>query len=633
MRSPLTAGILARIAFSCLLAVCICMLPSRDGHAANSKKVLILFPEEGWSAPAYQTVYNAIKSAFDEDDKMQITLFGESLDLYLFTGEDRERALAEFLREKYARERFDLLIPVAPSSLNFMLRYRDSIFPGIPMVYCGGVAHRNQRLEHKSDVTGTAITLDMAGTIELARMLQPDLKRIAVVAGTGLVDRYMLSLFQDVFKDYEGKLELIDLAGLPLDNLLERVSRLPASTVILYLALQRDGAGRIFSSSATMKMVSQKARVPLFNFIDTALGYGSVGGRMTQIYAMSRKAAEIALRVLSGESIASIEPTVIRDNPAMFDWRELKRWGIDENALPSGSIIRFREASLWDVYRWWVIGTFSFICLQTLLISLLVNNLIKRKRAEQEASRMRGELVHVARVSTVGQIGHNLAHEINQPLAAIRMNAEAARHMLGGVAPDLAQVREALDDIVADNKRAEGVVQRIRSLVKRTTPVHDQVDLNRIAAETIHMIEADAGSKGVTVNLDLANDLPPVHGDQVQLEQVALNLIVNAVEAVSQNQIPSRIVTVKTNREGEESVILCVSDTGAGVDQITADRLFEPFFTTKPQGMGLGLSISRAIAEAHGGSLSFASSLPRGATFCLRLPAVQPETRNTQQEG
>ncbi|RPJ06853.1 MAG: hypothetical protein EHM37_18930, partial [Deltaproteobacteria bacterium] len=413
MRSPLTAGILARIAFACLLAVCICMLPSRDGHAANSKKVLILFPEEGWSAPAYQTVYNAIKSAFDEDDKMQITLFGESLDLYLFTGEDRERALAEFLREKYTRERFDLLIPVAPSSLNFMLRYRDSIFPGIPMVYCGGVAHRNQRLEHKSDVTGTAITLDMAGTIELARMLQPDLKRIAVVAGTGLVDRYMLSLFQDVFKDYEGKLELIDLAGLPLDNLLERVSRLPASTVILYLALQRDGAGRIFSSSATLKLVSQKARVPLFNFIDTALGYGSVGGRMTQIYAMSRKAAEIALRVLSGESIASIEPTVIRDNPAMFDWRELKRWGIDENALPSGSIIRFREASLWDVYRWWVIGTFSFICLQTLLISLLVNNLIKRKRAEQEASRMRGELVHVARVSTVGQIGHNLAHEIN----------------------------------------------------------------------------------------------------------------------------------------------------------------------------------------------------------------------------
>jgi len=112
----------------------------------------------------------------------------------------------------------------------------------------------------------------------------------------------------------------------------------------------------------------------------------------------------------------------------------------------------------------------------------------------------------------------------------------------------------------------------------------------------------------------------------VQLEQVALNLIVNAVEAVSQNQIPSRVVTVKTNRAGDGSVSLCVSDTGAGIDQITADRLFEPFFTTKPQGLGLGLSISRAIAEAHGGSLSFASSLPRGATFCLRLPAVQPKT-------
>jgi len=633
MRFPSKRGILARVVFSCLVAVCICMLHPGDGDTADVKKVLIIFPEEGWSAPAYRTVYDAIKHRFDETPQIEATLFGESLDLYLFPDQAAQQHLAEFLGEKYGNMKIDLIIPVAHSSLNFVLRARDSIFSEIPVVYCGEVAHGHKRLEHRKGVTGTALTLDFAGTIELARALQPGLKRIAVVAGTGMVDEYLLSLFHDVFNDYKEKLEFIDLTGLPLDSLLERVSRLPASTCILYLTLQRDGAGRIFSSAVTQKLVSQAANAPLFSMIDTALGYGTVGGRMTQIEAMGRKTGEIALRVLSGESIASIAPAVIDDNPAMFDWREIKRWGIDENALPSGSIIRFREASLWDVYRWWVVGAFSFLCLQTLLISLLVNNLIKRKRAEREAARVRGQLTHVARVSTVGQIGQNLAHEINQPLAAIRMNAEAARHMLGGAAPDLAQVRESLDDIVADNKRAEGVVQRIRSLVKRTTPVHDQIDLNRIAEDTTHMIEADAGSKDVTVDLDLANDLPPVYGDPVQLEQVALNLIVNAVEAVSQNQIPSRVVTVKTNRAGDGSVSLCVSDTGAGIDQITADRLFEPFFTTKPQGLGLGLSISRAIAEAHGGSLSFASSHPRGATFCLRLPAVQPKTRNTQQEG
>jgi signal transduction histidine kinase len=622
MRFPSKRGILARGACACLLAACICILHARDGQAADANNVLILFPEEGWSAPDYRTVYNAIKSAFDEADQMKITLLGESLDLYLFHSEDRERALAEFLREKYARERIDLIIPVANSSINFMLRYRDSIFPGIPMVYCGGVAHGNKRLEHRSDVTGTAVTLDIAGTIELARVLQPDLRRIAVVAGTGLVDRYMLSLFHEVFKDYEGKLELLDLAGLPLDSLLERVSRLPASTVILYLALQRDGAGWIFSSSAIQKLVSQTANVPLFNFIDTALGFGSVGGRMTQIYAMSRKTAEIALRVLSGESIASIEPAVINENPPIFDWRELKRWSIDESALPPGSIVRFKEVSPWGFNRWWIIGAFSFICLQTLLIFLLVNNLIKRKRAEEQTSRLRQQVAHMSRVSTVGQLGQNLAHEINQPLAAIRVNAEVAQKLLADEHPDLAEVRGALGDIVSDNQRAQDVVQRIRNLVKNTQPLRTRVDFNRIVADTLLVIQADAESKGVTIQQDLEKDLPPVHGDPVQLQQVILNLIINATEAVIQAQSPLRIVIVKTGRQGEKGVILSVSDTGTGVDLKTEKRLFEPFFTTKPQGLGLGLSISRSIVEAHDGSLSFSSNLDRGATFCIRLPVA-----------
>ena len=611
---------LARVAFCCALTVCICTLHIRDGYAAAVKNVLVLFPEVAWSAPDYRTIYNSIKFVFDETLKNEVTLFGESLDLYLFPDEAAQQNLADFLGKKYGNMKIDLIIPVAPCSLNFVLHTRNSIFPGIPVAYCGVVAHGNNRLEHRSDVTGTAVTLDIAGTIELARVLQPDLRRIAVVAGTGLVDRYMLSLFHEVFKDYEGKLELLDLAGLPLDNLLERVSRLPASTVILYLALQRDGAGRIFSSSAVQKLVSQTANAPLFNFIETALGYGSVGGRMTQIYAMSRKTAEIALRVLSGESIASIEPAVISDNPAMFDWRELKRWGIDESILPSGSIIRFKEASLWDVYRWWVIGAFSFICLQALLISLLVNNLIKRKRAEEQTSKFRQQLAHMSRVSTVGQLGQNLAHEINQPLAAIRVNAEAAQKLLEEDHPDLAEVYAALGDIVADTQRAREVIVCIRNLVKNKPPEPTRLDLNRVAAEAVQVVQADAASKGVAIHLKLEADLPAVDGDSVQLQQVILNFLLNAVESVSENPFPPQLVTVKTARESDGRVSLCVSDTGPGIDPETAKRLFEPFFTTKPQGLGLGLSICRSIAETHGGSLSFGSNLEQGAAFCLYLP-------------
>ena len=614
------------------------------------------------------------------------------------------------------------------------------MFPGRPIVFCGYPVYELHRLDRASDITGVAVGVDIAGTIDLARNLQPGLRRLAVVAGTGPLDLYLTSLTREIFqKDFHGQLEWIDLTGLHMSELLERVSRLPESTAILYLNIQ-DDSGRKVATAEAMQLVSKSANAPLYNFWDTALGYGSVGGRMTDMNAYGRMAAAIALRVLSGEKPAVIEPVIMVENLPMFDWRELKRWGMGESALPPGSIIRFRETSLWEVYRWWVIGIFSFICLQTLFITLLLNNIDKRRRAEgnlkraqeissigslrydiqkdvvnwsaganeifglppdsqltykafmqiihpedreqvkmrwktalegdaydlehrilvggvvrwvrakfevefdkhrkplaatgsvqditprktseEEASRFRQQMAHVSRVSTVGELSQNLAHEISQPLTAILANAEAARQLLAGEHPNLKEASDALDDIVDDNKRAQAVIRRIRALVKNAPPVPARVDLSRVATEAMKVAQADAAAKGVAIHLDLESGLPAVHGDEVQLQQVALNLIVNAMEAVSQNQFPPRLVTVKTGRDGEGSVSLRVSDTGAGIDRQSAERLFEPFFTTKPQGLGLGLSISRSIVEAHGGSLGVASNIDKGASFCCRLPAV-----------
>jgi signal transduction histidine kinase len=627
MHSHLTAGILVRVAFSCLLVVCIFTPHARADQPAGIKKVLALFPSEGWSSPSQRAVYNGMKAVFDQSPRQDVILLGDILDVSFATGETEQRRLADFFRAKYAREDIDVVVPVTRPLLEFIFRYRDIMFPGIPIVFCMHSARELHRLDRASNVTGVAITVDIAGTIDLARNLQPGLRRLAVVAGTALVDRSLTSLAREIFKkDFQGQLEWIDLTGLHMQELLERVSQLPDSTAILFLNLQQDGSGRPYVPAEAMQLVSKSANAPLYNLIDTALGYGSLGGRLTTIEAYGREAAAIVLRVLSGEKAATIEPVVMRDSPPMFDWRELKRWKIDESALPRGSIIRFRETSLWEVYRWWAIGAFSFICLQTLLIAQLMNNLNKRKRLEEETSRFRQQLAHVSRVSTVGELGQNLAHEINQPLAAILTNAEAAKQLLAGEPPDLKEASEALDDIMADNKRAQEVIRRIRNLVKNTPPAYTRIDLSRLTAEAIRVIQTDAAAKGVAIDLDLESVLPPVLGDPVQLQQVALNLIVNAMEAVSQNQFPPRLVTVKTGRDGEGSVCLWVLDTGAGIDLQTAERLFEPFFTTKPQGLGLGLSISRSIVEVHGGSLSAASNLDKGASFCCRLPVVETGT-------
>jgi signal transduction histidine kinase len=633
MRCSRFKTVLARVACGWMAAVCLCAPCAHAGPAPDVKKVLVLFPEESFSAPAYRMIYGALKEVFDRTVKAEATLFGESLDLYLFPDSAAQRNLAAFIGSKYARTNIDLLIPVAPSSLGFVLRLRESIFPGVPVVYCGELAHRGRRLEHRGDVTGTALILEIAGTIELARQLRPGLRRIAVVAGTGMIDEYMLALFHDAFNSVKGDLELIELVGLPLEHLLNKASALPDASAILFVGFQRDGSGKIFSSAGTLKLLAQAANAPIFNFIDTALGYGSVGGRMTQIETMARKTAEIALRVISGESIAAIEPVVIRENPAMFDWRELKRWGIDESVLPPGSIVRFKELSTWEEYRWWVIGTLAFICFLFLLVSVLVNSLLKRRKAERAVATARQELSHVTRVSTVGGLAQGLSHEINQPLMAIQTNAEAARNLMEAERPDLFEVREALDDIVVNNRRAQAVVRRIRQMVEKKPMVFARVDLNQVASSAAEVVQAYAGQKEVDLRLDLDPGLSRVRGDQVQLQQVALNLIVNAVEAAGDDRAAVRLVGIKTAGGGDRRVRLLVSDTGAGIAPQFMERVFEPFFTTKPQGLGLGLSISRTIAEAHGGTLGVSANPDGGATFCLDLPAAEKSGRPGRAGG
>jgi C4-dicarboxylate-specific signal transduction histidine kinase len=255
----------------------------------------------------------------------------------------------------------------------------------------------------------------------------------------------------------------------------------------------------------------------------------------------------------------------------------------------------------------------------------IVQDVSERKKSEEEAARLRRDLAHVTRVATIGELGHNIAHEVNQPLAAIAANAEAIMRMLTETEPDLEEVREALGDIVSDQKRASEVVQRIRTLVKKDRAVHARVDLNSVAQDAVRVVQGDAAARDARILLNLDADLPQVWGDKVQLQQVVINLLVNALDAMDGEATKPHRITLKTVGENAGGVTLSVSDTGVGINAGAAGRLFDPFFTTKYQGMGLGLSISRSIVEAHGGTIRAASNDDGGATFCLDLPIVVPE--------
>jgi C4-dicarboxylate-specific signal transduction histidine kinase len=246
-------------------------------------------------------------------------------------------------------------------------------------------------------------------------------------------------------------------------------------------------------------------------------------------------------------------------------------------------------------------------------------SLSERKRAEEALRSARAELAHINRVTTMGELTASLAHEVTQPIAAAATNAEACLRWLTGDHPNLEEARASALSIVKDAKRAAEIIRRIRQLFQKSPPQRESVDVNEIIREMIVLLRSEVRRHSISVRAELAADLPPVMGDRVQLQQVMMNLITNSIDAMKDVDGP-RELTIKSQRAEHEQVMVCVSDTGAGLPPQQADQIFSAFFTTKPHGTGMGLSISRSIVESHSGRLWAADNSSRGASFHIILP-------------
>ena len=257
-----------------------------------------------------------------------------------------------------------------------------------------------------------------------------------------------------------------------------------------------------------------------------------------------------------------------------------------------------------------------------------------RKQAELEARQTRDELAHAGRLATMGEMAAALAHEINQPLAAILTNAQAANRFLSAPSPDLNELHEILRDIVADDVRAGEVIRRIRSLVNKDPSDNRPLDLNAVVKEVVSLLHSDAVIRGVVILQDLAPNLPRILGDRIQLQQVLLNLLLNAFDAMRDSLPRDRVVKLRSRRV-DSAVLVTISDQGPGIPPQDIERLFEPFRSTKPGGLGMGLSISRSIVASHGGRLWAENNATRGATFGFSLPVpveIDAQYRSSQHE-
>jgi PAS domain S-box-containing protein len=242
------------------------------------------------------------------------------------------------------------------------------------------------------------------------------------------------------------------------------------------------------------------------------------------------------------------------------------------------------------------------------------------KRAEEQLNLLRAELAHVTRVTTVGELTAAIAHEVNQPLTGLVISGNACLHWLSGETPNLPAARRAVERMINDGSRAGEVISRIRAMVKKSLPRRDKLSINSTLMEVIALVRGEVQSNNISLRTEFCDELPLVPGDRIQLQQVILNLIMNAIDAMSGVADSQRELLVASAKDGPRNVIVTVRDSGTGLDEASLDQLFDAFYTTKAHGMGMGLAISRAIIEAHGGQLWATPNVPQGAIFQFRLP-------------
>jgi signal transduction histidine kinase len=847
------------------------------------------------------------------------------------------------------------------------VKHRAQLLPGLPVVFCAVEAAAVDDHDLDAGIRGIRTRPEWGATLEAARQLHPGTSRVVVVSGTSELDRALRTAASRELERYGQGVEIAYLSDQPIERLVDEAAGLPKGTIILYVSLLRDAAGRPFNSADALALLAQASNAPIYGASEAYLGRGIVGGRLIDHSTQGVRAGELAARILRGEPPESL-PIIDEGATAyVFDGRELRRWGISETRLPPGSIVRYQDPSRWALQRWrlvgggalvlsvallatglvlqwkgrrraeaslaeglrfetlaaevsaplihvplsgldvaierelhrvveflgvdragldeympgreiarlswaaegvaprpeivegvhrpWTIeqfergrhvqfsrldelppeaaadrrsyqaaGTRSCLALplvnggallgalsfeavrgehawrddlverlqllrevfagvlerkraevsldeqlrfETLLseqsaafsrvgpadvdrqieralrqivdflqvdrgslaefasdsqtarvthewvtegaepapsalalgelpwvvarlgagevvrfsqladlpeddasvdrrtyarlgitsqieVPLMVEgtvvgalaftalgtgrvwrdeilqrlrllgevfaNVLSRRRSETEALRLRQELAHVGRISTLGELTASLAHELNQPLTAILSNTEAAQRILESDPTRLGEVREILQDIIDADRRASEVIHRIRGLLKRDHLEFTALDLNEVVGEVAQLVRADAAVRGVSIHLEVAAGLPMVRGDRVHIQQVLLNLILNGLDAMRASTTSDRVLVLRTVRDGPGTVRLAVRDSGVGIDQADLDHVFDAFYTTKPNGIGMGLAIARSIVQAHGGRLEAENNPDAGATFSFTLP-------------
>jgi signal transduction histidine kinase len=569
-------------------------------------------------------IFAGIRDEASAGERPHATIYAESLDSTRFHGPDYEESLVAHFKTKYTDRPIGVIVAIGVDSLRFLRRRQAALWPDVPVVFGFAPDLPEIRALLPPHATGKFANTSLAQMIAAARAVVPDLNRIVLV-GEAWNDPAIFGHWSEDIQQAGADLTVTDLSGLALLELQNRLASLPDRSAILYSAVYSDGEGTYFPPAHALGLLAEHANRPIIIASEAFLGHGSIGGFLLLPGGIGRDAGKLAMRVLAGESASDIPLSAGDYVRPVFDWRQLRRWQVDASRLPEGSEIRFRTPGVWEQYRWQSLTALSIILVQALLITGMLYERRKRRLAEIEARRRMSELAHMNRQATAGEMTASIAHELNQPLAAILSNAEAADSLLKAPAPDLAEIGEILLDIRRDDERASGVIRHLRSLLKKSEFEAQLIDINETVRDVFQFLSVQALIRNVRLETDLSPMLFCVWADRIQLEQVILNLAMNAMDATEHQPRERRRIIGRTESGKGKSVIVSVIDFGQGIPSEGLLRVFDPFFTTKAQGMGVGLSIARTIVEAHGGHIWAEQGPGSGAVFRVSLPLASSD--------
>ena len=719
-----------------------------SAQSAGPHRVLVLYSDERL-LPANVIFDHSFRTNLQPGAGKRIEFHSEFLDVSRFSGKAQQEHQRDFLGEKYRDYPPDLIIAVSDPAGAFLMKYRADLFTGVPVVYVTWQGEAPPQDLSDPNVARISVSGSADATLRLALDLQPDTRNIAVVTGSSHRDKTLAEEARKGSSAFKNRVTFTWLTDLSLPELRDRLARLPDHTAVLYLTLFQDAAGNRFTPQEALDQFAPASRVPIYAYYDTYLGHGIVGGWMVTFEEIGHKAAQVGLQILAGESPQGFARSEIGQAIPILDWRELRRWHISEQRLPSGSVIRFKEATYWEKYHWLILGVVTASLIEGLLIAVLFAQLrrrrqaetflreseerlnlattsagaglwaidrttrqlwltdrarqlfdlsadkvsdwedllnaihpddrkpmqssfeealstgkhfneefrvvctdgnvrwissrgrtqleshvkrqrlmgacvdiTERKEAEAEVRKHREELAHLSRIAIMGELTSALAHELNQPLTSIVSSASAGRRFIAKRRADLPMLDGIFADVVEDGRRAGEVIRGIRGMLHKGQEVRSPVNINDVVVDVMRFVHSDALERHCMLVTEPDPELPLVQADKVQLQQVLLNLVVNAFEAMGETPVAERRVIVRSERESDGRVRVSVRDFGTGLPADESQQIFDQFFSTKRDGMGMGLAIARSIIASHDGELVATNAEGGGACVHFSLPVI-----------